>query len=131
VSLAFSVLVGTWPGVPGKIQPWDSVRVPADHAETLRDAVALVPDDARVSASNRAGSHLAQRRYLYSVTFVRDAEWIVLDMWDPFVANPGFPVLEKAPEELAAFRRTIEQSPRWSKVFERNGVLVFRKSASE
>src|SRR4029453_18247299 len=50
-------LLGPWPGAPGNTPAWDSSVVPSDHAEVLRDAVAFVPDDAPVSATNRAGSH--------------------------------------------------------------------------
>jgi len=121
------VLLGPWPGAPGNTPAWDSSVVPSDHAEVLRDAVAFVPDDAPVSATNRAGSHLSARRYFYSPLVVGNAEWIVLDMWDPFIDNPGFPVLEKDADALAAFRQRIEDSPRWTKIFEREGVLVFRK----
>jgi uncharacterized membrane protein len=127
LSAAFSLLVGVWPGVPVKVQPWDTVAVPAGHDDALRAAVSLVPTDAPVSATNKAGSHLSERRRLYTISFVRDAEWIVLDQRDPFVANPGFPVPEKNPHELQRFRTRIERSSRWRKVFERDGVLVFRK----
>ena len=54
---------------------------------TLDRAVALVPEDAPVSATNRVGSHLSARRYIYSVPVVRRAEWIVLEMTDTWV--PG------------------------------------------
>jgi hypothetical protein len=73
---------------------------------------------------------MSDRRYVYSVSVVGSAEWIVLDMWDPFVADPGFPVLEKNPEALGEFRLRIERSPSWRKVFDRDGVLVFRKVAA-
>jgi uncharacterized membrane protein len=131
LSVAFSLLVGAWPGVPGNVRSWDTVAVTHDHADALRDAVALVPADAAVSATNKAGSHLSGRRYFYSPLFVGRADWIVLDTMDPFIADPGFPVLEKDPVRLQRFRRRIEASPRWSKVFERDGVLVFRKKLDE
>ncbi len=126
--IGWSLLAGAWPGAPANPASWDSIDVPASHPDALRAAVSLVPDGAPVSATNKAGSHLSARQYFYSPLYVGNAEWIVLDTLDPFVANPGFPVLERNPEALDAFRNRIEGSVRWSKVFERDGVLVFRKA---
>jgi uncharacterized membrane protein len=126
----FSVLAGPWPGSPGNTPTWDAGEVTPAHVHALRAAAALVPQHAAVAATNKEGSQLSTRRYVYSPLFVGRANWIVIDMQDPFIANPGFPVLEKNPEALAAFRARIEASPHWSKVFERDGVLVFQKVAT-
>jgi uncharacterized membrane protein len=131
LSLSFTLLFGAWPGLPGDVRTWDTVEVSRGHADALRSAVALVPDDAAVSATNKAGSHLSARRYFYSPLFLGRAEWIVLDTQDPFIADPGFPVLQKSPERLEAFRRRVERSPRWERVFEQDGVFVFRRTARD
>jgi hypothetical protein len=81
-----------------------------------------------VSSTNKAGAHLSARRYVYSVPVVGHADWVVLDTADPFVAAPGSPVLERRPAVLAAFRRRIEHDSSWQRVFDRAGVLVFRRS---
>ena len=53
------------------------------------------------------------------------AEWIVIDTVDPYMAaHPG---VRRAPDMLAAFRQRVEQSQKWTKVYERAGVLVFQK----
>jgi uncharacterized membrane protein len=126
--LGLSVLVGAWPGVPDKTAEWDAIDFSTAHVEALRAAVALVPPDAAVSSTNKAGSHLSARRYYYSVPVLpRRASWIVLDTTDPFVASPVFPVLARNPQMLAAFARKIERDPEWREVYAREGVLVFRR----
>jgi hypothetical protein len=97
--------------------------------DALRDAVALVPASAPVSASDKAGSHLSARRYFYSVPVLGRAQWIVLDLEDPFVVDPTFPVLVEGRSTVRSFERRIETNPAWTKVFDRAGVLVFRRVA--
>jgi uncharacterized membrane protein len=126
--VGLSVLLGPWPGAPGNTPAWDSIVVPDNHADVVRDAISFVPDHAPVSATNRAGSHLSARRYFYSPLVLGNAEWVVLDMLDPFIANPGFPVLERDSLALEAFRRRLDRSTDWTKVFDRGGVLVYRKT---
>jgi uncharacterized membrane protein len=128
--LGVSIVVGAWPGVPGKTPEWDAVKFSPAHVDALRAAVALVPADAPVSSTNKAGSHLSARRYYYSVPVLGRARWIVLDTQDPFVATPVFPVLAESQRTLDAFTRRIERDGHWKKVFAREGVLVFRKSSS-
>jgi hypothetical protein len=107
---------------------WYQDHVARQHVAALDAAIALVPDDAPVSATNKAGSHLTARRYFYSVPFLDRAEWIVLDTHDPWVASQrGSLTLGEYPELLRAFTRRIERSPAWAKVFEQDGVLVFRR----
>ena len=90
-------------------------------------AVALVPDDAAVSSTNKVGSHLSARQYYYSVPVLGRARWIVLDTQDPYVATPVFPVLARSPRTLDAFARRIARDARWHEVYAQDGVLVFRK----
>jgi uncharacterized membrane protein len=50
-------------------------------------SLALIPDDAKVSASNFYVPHLSQRRYIYFFPDVRDADYIVVhQLWDNFIA---------------------------------------------
>jgi uncharacterized membrane protein len=125
--LGFSLLAGPWPGAPGNLRSRQSLGM--NHEAALRAGLALVPDDAPVTSTTRAGLLLSERRYVYSVPVLRRSQWVVLETSDPFVANMGFPVLEKNPETLSAFRQRIEASARWTKVFDRNGVFVFRRFA--
>jgi hypothetical protein len=104
---------------------WDPLPTTAVRLDALDRAVARVPSDAPVSATNRLGSHLSARRYFYSVPVVGHAEWILIesaDTWLPQRAG-GY----EDPERLRAFQKRIEQSAAWQKVSQEEGVLVFRK----
>ena len=125
---ALSLVLGAWPFALQENHFWYGAKVPPARLDALRSAVALVPADAAVSSTNKAGAHLSARRYVYSVPVVGRADWVVLDTADPFVSVPGSPVLEPRPAVLAAFRRRLEHDARWHRVFDRAGVLVFRRS---
>ena len=127
VSVLTALMVGPWPGAPGTRPVGFHATLPASHVEALEAAVALVPDDAPVSTTNGAGSHLSARRYVYSVPEVGRAEWILLDTWNTYM--PGTPSRKEGlhPELLAAFRDRIRSSPEWRQVFEQDGVLVFER----
>jgi uncharacterized membrane protein len=128
LSVIWSALAGPWPGAPGNGPAWDAVKFSPQHLEAVRAAVRMIPDGAAASTTNKAGSHLSGRRYLYSVTVVKPrTEWILLDTTDPFVSSAAFPVLRKSPETLVAFRKRLDRDPRWRRVFDRDGVLVFRR----
>lgn len=123
---AASIAVGPWPGTSMlQASSWDPLPASAERLGALDRAVAHIPDDAPVSATNRVGSHLSARRYFYSAPVVGRADWIVVesaDTWLPQRAG-GY----DDPERLAAFQRRIEQSKGWVKVSEEEGVLVFRR----
>jgi uncharacterized membrane protein len=128
-SVALTLYAGPLPGTPANVDLWYQDHVPPQHVSALRAAVALVPDDAPLSTTNKAGSHLSARRYVYSVPLVQKATWIVLDTHDPWVvADAKNLTLGRHPELLGAFRRRIERSHAWDKVFDRDGVLVFRRA---
>jgi uncharacterized membrane protein len=128
---ALTLYAGPLPGTPADVNLWYQDHVPRKHVAALEAAVALVPDDAALSATNKAGSHLSARRYFYSVPLVKRAEWIVLDTHDPWVVERAEDLtLGPHPELIRAFRRRIERSPAWAKVFEQDGVLVFRRAGA-
>jgi uncharacterized membrane protein len=130
-SVALTLFAGPFPGSPVDVDLWYQDRVPREHVAALDAAVALVPDGVPLSTSNKAGSHLAARQYLYSIPFVDRAEWIVLDTHDPWVASQRDSLtLGEYPQLLRAFTRRIEDNPSWTRVFDQDGVLVFRRSGS-
>jgi uncharacterized membrane protein len=131
ISVLWSALLVPWPGGSRRLASWDAdaVTFSTRHVAALRDAVRLVPDGAAVTATNKAGSHLSARRYFYSVpVLIPRTEWVVLDMADPFVSKKDLLVLDRNPQALSAFRASLERDAGWSKVFERSGVLVFRRN---
>jgi len=80
-----------------------------------------------VTASNPAGAHLSARRYIYSIPLLERAEWVVVDLDDPWVVRLDSPILNHHPEVVRAFAARLGRDPRWRKAFERNRVLVFRR----
>jgi uncharacterized membrane protein len=139
VSVGFSVLFGPWPANPVNRAPFVHQfpygKSPAAHVDALRDAVALVPAEAPVAATNHVGSHLSARRHFFSVPLgMEHAEWIVIDMLDPWMpfrpADTAAPTWGSFnPARLEAFKRRVERSPDWQTVFARSGVYIFRRVA--
>ena len=129
VSCALSALFGPWG--PSASPLWYQVEASKEHVAALDRAVELVPEGAPVSASNRVGSHLAARRYLYMLPAIERAEWIVLDSTDLWLPDERLPALrERTPAELEALRNGIEGDAAWTRVFAEDGVFVFRRTSA-
>jgi uncharacterized membrane protein len=126
-TVASAIVVGPWPGAPGASALSLRPDVPASRANALEAAVALVPMDASVSATNRLGSHLSARRYFYSVPLVEPAEWIVLDAEDPWIEGSESGSTRFDPDVGSRFKERVRSDPRWKQVFGREGVYVFQK----
>ena len=126
LSVAFSLALGPWPLSPGRSVTSYWSEVPGERVEALRSALALVPEDASLSTTNRLGSHLAERRYFYSVPVVGRAEWIVLDAKDAWI--PSTIGGDSDPDELEEFHARIVSSARWNEVFAREDVFVYRRA---
>lgn len=127
VSGVVAVVVGPWPRAVGVKPLGGRTTLTAEHVAALSEAVALVPKDVPVTASNPAGAHLSARRYIYSIPLLERAEWVVVDLDDPWVVRPDSPILNHHPEAVRAFAARLQRDPRWRKAFERDGVLVFRR----
>ena len=91
------------------------------HESAARRALAVVPDDAPVSATNALGAHLSARRRIFSFPVLREAEWVVVDTRRLTYLDSLRP--QRARPALAALRR----NPDWRLVFAEDGVLVFRR----
>ena len=128
VSAILALGVGPWSRVLGVTPLGGREPLPASRVDALRDAVALVPDGAPVASSNVAGAHLSARRSIFTIPVLGNAEWVLVDRDDPYVTSPDSPILlfrPRVPEDVA---RRLERDARWTKVFERGSVVVFRKS---
>ena len=127
LSLAATIMVGPWPWAVGGSPSFYRVDTPSEHIAAVRRAVALVPGDAPVSSTNRAGSHLSARRYVYSAPVLGRAEWVVLessDAWIPREAGGS-----ENPEALRSFQERLEQSSEWRRIYAVDGVFVYRRMA--
>jgi uncharacterized membrane protein len=126
-SVAIALFVGPWARAVGMTPLGGRATVPAERVEALSAAIALVPDGAAVTSSNVAGAHLSARRYVYSVPNLLRATWVVVDRADPWTVEADSPVLLNRPEVVEAFVARLERDPAWESVFDRAGVVVFRK----
>ncbi len=103
--------------------PIGRVDIDADaHDAAARRALTVVPDEAAVSATNALGSHLSERRRIFSFPVLREARWVAVDATRLTYLDSLQP--ERAQPALTALRR----DPDWRLVFSEDGVLVFRKS---
>lgn len=92
-----------------------------EHLRALNEAVELIPDGAKVSATNAVGPHLAHRRHLYLFPEVRDADYVIVDQEDPDYGLYPRPVLN-----LSAIQN-LRESPEFERIYSRDGVLVFER----
>jgi uncharacterized membrane protein len=123
--LVSTVMVGPWPGAVAGAPDFYRTNQSPEFLDTLERAVALVPKDAPVSTTNRLGSHLADRRYLYSVPVLGRSEWVVMDTSDAWI--PGRWGGGDNPAALRALRARLEASASWRRVLDADGVFVFRR----
>ncbi len=122
--------------------PFGAVRSPLPdrtHTAAERAAVALVPQGARVAATNKLGGHLWTRRYIYVFPVVKKADWIVADArdyWLPSLATlrrrrgiqVGVRDLYPQQELMLRLLSKLRRSPAWKTVLARDGVYVFRRA---
>jgi uncharacterized membrane protein len=128
LSLASSLVVGPWPGALGGQPDFYRLDQPSERVDAVREALSLIPPDAPVSSTNRIGSHLSARRYIYSVPVLGRAQWVVLDTSDSWIPNNERGGGASDPETLTRLERSLARSPEWETVFARSGVMVFRKA---
>lgn len=116
-----------WSWVPGGWQGSPLHRfTPDDRADALREAVALIPDGASVSATNDAGAHLSARRRIMLFPVLGGAEWVVIsDTPHTRAVAADRPTLR--PPAFSHVVTWIRRQPRWELVMERDGVSVYRR----
>jgi len=98
----------------------------ADYARTAHDAVldeavAMIPEGARVSANNNAGAQLAARRVAYIFPYFAKADWVIVDQRHPFFYDRE----DEEMHSLALGRLVLD--PNFRSVFAKDGVLVFER----
>lgn len=111
-----------WQHVPGGSRVRAEQFGGSPSAGLLRQAIALVPDDAVVSAGNRIAGHLSDRRTILVFPVVGNAAFVVVDTARPDVGDQIKP--DEHASRVAALRLRNDYTP----IFERGGVLVFRRA---
>jgi uncharacterized membrane protein len=110
-----------WRELPGGETLQAHAATVTEHDRIAARALALIPDDAVVSATNSLGAHLSARRRLLSFPLIQDATWIAADETQPGYAD------RIAPLPTAAQLVWLRRNPAWRLAFEQDGVLVFRR----
>jgi uncharacterized membrane protein len=112
-----------WRHVPfGQSVGSSQYRITArNHAAA--EAVALIPADAPVSASNTMGAHLSARRRIFSFPAIHEARWIALDTLRMSYGDDNV----NRRDGLLALRR-FRHDPHWHVVYARKGILVLHRS---
>ena len=133
-SLGASLLMSPWTFRADSHSPYSWKDPSERHLTALRSAIALIPDGAAVSATNRAGGHLSARRRMYSVPIVGSADWVVIDTYDPWVPFPSRGSSRRtwgSYDPLGVDRLVVKLggSPNWRTVFRStDGVYVFKRA---
>jgi hypothetical protein len=142
--LGFSVVLGGLLGPTAFLDRYGETKAPhppAEHRTAQREALALIPSSAPVSATNRLGGHLSERRYVYVFPALEKADWVAVDEQDPWLPTrktfgsrrglsieirDGFRQLQR----LKAVVAGLEADPGWRLAYRRDGISVFRRSSS-
>jgi uncharacterized membrane protein len=113
--------VPVWAALPGGSTFQRNATHVTAHDRITARAVALVPGDAVVSATNSLGAHLSARRRILSFPRIDDATWVAVDETNGSYLDGTGPLPMEV--DVAALRR----DPGWRLAFEQDGVLVFRR----
>jgi uncharacterized membrane protein len=113
--------IPVWSELPGGETLQARAAVVTAHDRVAVRALALIPSDAVVSATNSLGAHLSARRRMLSFPFIQDATWVAVDESRPGYAD------RLAPLPTAAQVVWLRRNPAWRLVFERDAVLVFHR----
>ena len=97
----------------------------SSHDVALDEAVAMIPDDVKVSANNNAGAQLAARRVAYIFPYFAAADWVIVDQRHPFFYDKE----DEKLHSLALGRLVLD--PNFRSVFAKDGVLVFKRVGIE
>lgn len=91
------------------------------HDVALDEAVAMIPEDAVVSANNNAGAQLAARRVAYIFPYFAEADWVIVDQKHPFFYDKE----DEQMHSLALGRLVLDTNFR--SVYAKDGVYVFKR----
>ena len=95
------------------------------HAAALDEAVAMIPEGARVSANNNAGAQLAARRVAFVFPYFAGADWVLVDEKHPFFYDRE----DAQMHQLALGKLVLDN--RFVSVYAKDGVYVFKRVAPD
>jgi uncharacterized membrane protein len=111
---------------------------PHSSVSDQRQALSLIPANARVSATGRLALPLAGRQSLYVFPVLKNAQWTVVDSRDTYLPNiahlhkrVGIAVpindLSWQPKLMRRRLHFLERSPKWRLVYRRGTIYVFKR----
>jgi uncharacterized membrane protein len=92
------------------------------HDRVAERAVALVPANAPVSATNGLAAHLSERRRVFSFPVVREATWVAVDL-----RRASYLDRRSAPSTAAIPLARLRLSGDWTTELEEDGIFVLRR----
>jgi uncharacterized membrane protein len=126
-TLLAGVLLGplpVWRGVPFGSELATREHVVGHHARVAARAIALIPADAPVSATNTLGAHLSERRRIFSFPVLGDATWVAVDE-----QRPSYRDQADAPVRFGRALAALRASGHFRVVFDEDGIVVLRLRA--
>ena len=111
-----------WRDVPHGSELATREHVVGHHADVAARAVAVIPANAPVSATNTLGAHLSERRRVFSFPVLGDAEWIAVDR-----ERPSYRDKADAPVEFGRALARIRAGGRFAVVLDEDGILLLRR----
>jgi uncharacterized membrane protein len=127
VALAANYVLGAipvWQHFPGGQEHQAQAATVTQHDRIAARALDLIPPRAVVAATNSLGAHLSARRRILSFPFLQDAAWVAADETAPGYAD------RLAPLPTAVQLAWLRRNPEWRLVFERDGILIFRRASA-
>jgi hypothetical protein len=118
------VLLGplpVWRDVPLGSNLATREHVVGHHARVAARAVAVIPPDAPVSATNTLGAHLSERRRIFSFPVLGDSTWVAVDR-----QRPSYRDQADAPGPFGRAFTALQASGRYRVVFDEDGIVVLR-----
>ena len=110
-----------WRFLPGGETLQANAAHVSGHDRAAARALRLVPANAAVTATNSLGSHLSQRKWIFSFPHVEQTQWVVVDERKPSIGD------HNSKDEGLRRIRQFERDPRFRRVFADDGVLVYRR----
>lgn len=91
------------------------------HDRIAARELELIPQAARVTATNALGAHLSERKWIFSFPYLNTATWVIVDEQKPSLGDHndrtgGLKHIER-----------LRHDPRFRLVAAEDGVLVFRR----
>jgi uncharacterized membrane protein len=115
------------PPIAGEQQYLFGARESPERLTAMKQALALIPSHAPVTATNRLGAHLSARREFHDLPRLSQSDWVVVDLRDAWVAGPSVSVFGYDDRRMQSYVVRLERDSDWKLVFSREHVRVYER----